>query len=253
MARTFLTAEWRNLIIVSYHVPAELLAPHLPAGLELDEIGGAPTVSLVAFEFLNTRVKGVRWPGFVNFPEWNLRFYVRSRPTGGTGGSSARGVESATPVNPERGVVFIREFVPSRLIAGIAKGLYNEPYSAAPFRQQSDQRFGQFRQSYTVTLAGRDHTLDATAADRLITPEPGSLAHLLKEHRWGFGRTRAGKTLRYEVEHPVWRIHETARCRVDVDWVRLYGPEWGVMQDREPFSVVLAEGSAISVASAAPL
>ncbi len=242
MARTFLTAEWRNLIIASYHAPADLLMPHLPDGLELDEIGDGemgPTVSLVAFQFLNTRVKGVRWPGFVNFPEWNLRFYVRTRAT------------LSRPA--ERGVVFIREFVPSRLIAGIAKGLYNEPYCAAAFTQESEERAGQFRQRYTVTYGGREHTLEATAADRLITPEAGSLAHLLKEHRWGFGRTRSGRTLRYEVEHPVWRIHEGAKCRVDVDWARLYGLEWAVMQRTEPFSVVLAEGSAISVADATAL
>ncbi len=234
MPRVFLSAEWRNLILASYHVPAELLTPHLPKGLELDLIDGAPTASLVAFEFLDTRVKGVRWPGFVNFPEWNLRFYVRIKGQGDEG----------------RGVVFVREFVPSRLIAGIAKGLYNEPYAAAPFTQDSEERGGQCRRRYTVRFNGHDHTLEATASDRLITPEHGSLAHLIKEHRWGFGVTRGGTTLRYEVTHPVWRIHETARCRVDVDWARLYGPQWAAMQHAEPFSVVLAEGSAITVSTA---
>ena len=39
MPRVFLTAEWRNLIIVSYHVPSALIEAHLPRGLEPDPIG----------------------------------------------------------------------------------------------------------------------------------------------------------------------------------------------------------------------
>jgi hypothetical protein len=34
---------------------------------------------------------------------------------------------------------------------------------------------------------------------------------------------------------------------VDVDWAALYGAEWGVMNGREPASVMLAAGSAVSV------
>jgi len=33
---TFLTAEWRKLIMAQYAIDPTLLAPYLPAGLELD-------------------------------------------------------------------------------------------------------------------------------------------------------------------------------------------------------------------------
>src|SRR5438270_9254567 len=107
----FLTAHWSNLCLLTYAVPPSLLAPRLPRGLELDMRDGQAFVSLVAFDFLDTRVLGIPWPGFRHFAELNLRFYVH------------RGAE--------RGVVFVREFVPQLLVAWIARLLYNEPYQAA--------------------------------------------------------------------------------------------------------------------------
>jgi uncharacterized protein YqjF (DUF2071 family) len=236
MPRIFLRAEWRNLIIVSYHVPAGLLERYLPRGLELDLFDGKPAVSLVAFEFRNTRVWGVPWPGFVNFPEWNLRFYVKT-----------------TEPTPRRGVVFVREFVPSRIVSLMARCLYNEPYTAASIRF-GVVPFGDLVMPVCMVCVDRTgHTLHATASTALRTPHDSTTEHLLKEHQWGFGRTRAGKTLCYEVVHPTWRIHEDASVDVDVDWARLYGPEWGVMQEAKPFSTILAEGSAITVSTATTL
>ncbi|MEA5616059.1 DUF2071 domain-containing protein, partial [Nodularia spumigena] len=116
MPRVFLTAEWRDLIIASYAVDPVLLEERLPPGLELDLFEGRAVCSLVGFRFLNTRVLGVMWPGYVNFPEINLRFYVRE--VGGRGGE-------------KRGVVFVRELVTSGFVASVARGLYNEPYSKA--------------------------------------------------------------------------------------------------------------------------
>src|SRR5262249_7166885 len=113
---TFLTARWSNLILATYAVPEELLAPRLPRGLELDRRDGQCFVSLVAFDFLRTNVFGIPWPGFRNFPEINLRFYVRS--------------------GDRRGVVFIREFVPKALVAWLARMFYNEPYEATSMSSQ---------------------------------------------------------------------------------------------------------------------
>src|ERR1700724_1878896 len=106
MARAFLTARWSNLFLATYAVPPALLEKRLPPGLHLDTRDGNAFVSLVAFEFLDTRVLGVPWPGYRNFPELNLRYYVR------------RG--------PERGVVFLREFVGLHLVSWIARNVFNE-------------------------------------------------------------------------------------------------------------------------------
>ena len=227
MPRPFLTARWHNLFLATYPVPPALLEPRLPPGLTLDLRDGNAFVSVVAFEFLETRVLGVGWPGYRDFAELNLRFYVR------------RG--------EERGVVFVREFVPQRLIAWIAYWIYNEPYLAAPVtstRRESDERI---EMSYRLRFAGREHRIDVAGAKPAFRPEVGSDEHFSKEHHWGFGVTRGGKALRYQVDHPVWDVYPVLSYSLDLDFAAVYGAEWGFLQHARPVSTVLAVGSAIAV------
>ena len=223
----FLTARWEHLVLATYAVPPELLEPRLAPGLALDLRDGRGLVSLVGFMFLDTRVARIGWPGYRDFPELNLRFYVR------------RG--------DERGVMFVREYVPHRLIAWIARVCYNEPYVAAPMTGKVDEGPAGVTATYTVEHGGRTHRLSATGAARPVMPGADSLEHWIKEHSWGYGRDRAGRLSRYEVRHPHWEVYPVDRHQVDVDWGLLYGPEWAVLAGADPISVVLARGSAISV------
>ena len=54
----FLTAVWSDLALFSYAIPAEVLTPYLPPGLEPDLWQGQAYCSLVAFDFTQTRVLG---------------------------------------------------------------------------------------------------------------------------------------------------------------------------------------------------
>ena len=78
-ARRFLTAEWRYLVMLNYQIEPDLLRPFLPQGTELDSWQGQTFVSIVGFNFLNTRLLGLPIPGHINFEELNLRFYVRRK------------------------------------------------------------------------------------------------------------------------------------------------------------------------------
>jgi uncharacterized protein YqjF (DUF2071 family) len=227
MSRPFLTARWTNLFLASYAVPQALLEKRLPPGLALDTRDGNAFVSLVAFEFLDTRVLGLPWPGYRNFAELNLRFYARH------GG--------------ERGVVFVREFVPLRLVAWLARLIYNEPYLAAPLtaaRQEDEQSL---TMNFRLHFGGRDHAITVTGCKPPFCPGPDSDEHFFKEHRWGFGISRRGRGLRYEVEHPTWDVYPVRSFAIDLDWKLVYGPEWEFLAGRQPLSTVLAAGSPVRV------
>jgi hypothetical protein len=227
MNRPFLTAEWRNLFLATYAVPPSLLQPRLPPGLELDTRNGNAFVSLVAFEFLNTRVLGVPWPGYRNFTELNLRFYAQH------GG--------------ERGVVFVREFVPRRFIAWLARTLYNEPYRAAPLTSHRQDEAEGRSMEYRLRWAGREHVLSVAGRKPAFLPDENSEEHFFKEHRWGYGLTRRGQAIRYEVSHPVWEVFAVRSYHIDLDWASVYGPEWGILSKATPMSTVFAAGSAVAV------
>ena len=227
MPRAFLTARWHNLILANYAVPEGLLTPLLPPGVELDCRDGLCWASLVGFQFLDTRVVGIAWPGFRNFPEWNLRFYVRREG--------------------RRGVVFVREFVPQWLVSSVARLVYNEPYRAAPMGMSVTEAGGQVTADYTLTWAGKVHRMTAVGRTPVVRPGPASVEHFFKEHSWGFGTSHTGRLIRYRVEHPEWDVYPVERFAVDLDWGTLYGPEWAGMNGTEPASVAFAVGSAVRV------
>jgi uncharacterized protein YqjF (DUF2071 family) len=227
MRRKFLTAQWRNLILANFAVPEELLRPHLPPDCEFDRRDGACWASLVGFQFLGTRVLGVGWPGYRDFPEWNLRFYV-----------SHEG---------KRGVCFVREFVPQWSVATIARVIYNEPYRSARMSMAVTEMPDSLTAEYTVKWGGRVNALKAVGAKPAVRPPADSLEHWFKEHSWGYGTSRRGKLIRYEVSHPEWDVYPLRDFTMDVEWAALYGPEWAPMNGVQPASVVLAVGSEISV------
>lgn len=225
--KTFLKARWQHLILLTYRVPAELLLPRLPAGLELDLWQGHPHVSLVAFDFRDTRVLGIGWPGMRHFPEINLRFYVRA--------------------GDKRGVVFIREFVPVRLIAAAARRFYNEPYLAAPMKSAITAEGSELRVRHALSFAGREHSLEILAGQTRSVPAADSAEHFFKEHQWGFGRWKNGRVLVYEVSHPVWETHPVKQLNLEWNWAAVYGEEWAFLANAQPMNVMLAAGSAVVV------
>jgi uncharacterized protein YqjF (DUF2071 family) len=229
VARPFLTAAWRNVLGVTYPADAALLEPHLPRGAEIDELEGSPRVSLVAFVFRGTRVRGVPIPLHVNFPEINLRFYVRLRG--------------------RRAVVFIREFVPRPAISIVAKLAYNEPYRTVRLRSQALQRDGLLGVRHRFG-AGLGSELEAWAEPGATVPAEDSAAYWLTHHDAGVGRSRDGRARSYEVSHPVWALHTVRELRVDVDFAALYGPEWAYLAAAEPSHVTLASGSRVSITPA---
>ena len=226
--KTFLSANWQDLIILNYAVPDQVLINRLPPNTSLDRYQGQAYVSLVAFDFLNTRVFGCQWPGYTNFAEINLRFYVHQ--------------------NGVRGVSFIREIVPQRLIAWIARLLYNEPYAAAPVSSTSrrhDQRT--VEKSYGLVWQGERHHITVQALDEPIKPPESSAQHFFKEHEWGFGRSRQGKALIYRVEHPIWHTYPVQSLDLSFDFAKVYGADWQFLNERQPNSIAFAVGSEIKV------
>lgn len=172
---------------------------------------------------------GIKWPGYRNFPEINLRFYVRESD------------------GDRRGVVFVRELVKHRFVAGIARALYNEPYVRAQIESDIRENNGVRDVEYTFHYGEGIGRMQVEGSSTAHIPEDTTPEHWFKEHQWGYGMTRSGRLLRYEVQHPHWACHPVRSSSIDVDWGHVYGSEWEIMQGAEPLSVVLAKGSEIKV------
>jgi uncharacterized protein len=232
----FLTASWRYLAILNYEVPPALLRPLVPLGTELDTWQGATVASMVGFRFLDTRVLGIPIPGHRDFDEVNLRFYVRRRGEDGEW---------------RRAVVFVRELVPRRAIALVARWVYHEPYTAVPMRHEiklASAAEGQpGRAEYAWRRADRWHHLEVKTRGRPTLPDPTSEAAFITEHYWGYTVQPDGGSNEYRVEHPPWRVWEADGAELDCDVRSVYGAGFAECLGVQPRSAFLAEGSAVKV------
>jgi uncharacterized protein YqjF (DUF2071 family) len=77
MMKTFLKANWENIIMANYAIPSDILQPYLPKGCELDLFEGNAYISLVGFMFKETKLFKIPIPLLGTFEEINLRFYVK--------------------------------------------------------------------------------------------------------------------------------------------------------------------------------
>jgi uncharacterized protein YqjF (DUF2071 family) len=225
----FLTAEWRNLAVLTYTIDAAMLQPHLPPGLQLDKWEGQALVSLVGFEFLDTKILGMRVPFWGSFPEVNLRFYVRRE----------------TPEGERRGVIFLKEIVPYYPVAAIARGLYNENYHHLPM---SSAITAGPKAEYRWRFGGRENRIAVVAKGLPTLPDDDALDTFIVEHHWGYSRSRRGECTEYEVGRLPWRTYPIESYEIDVDVEGMYGPEFAGPLSKPPISVILAEGSPVSVA-----
>lgn len=233
-APVFLTADWRSLVLLNWPVDPEILRERIPRGCTLDFFEGRTFVSLVGFRFLDTRVLSIPIPFHRDFDEVNLRFYVRRDH----------------PEGSRRGVAFVKEIVPRRAIAWVARNVYNENYVALPMEHEvalpGTARYG-WRSN------GDAYRLRATVAGEPTLPAPGSEEEFIAEHYWGYAAQPDGSTVEYRVEHPPWRVWRATSSDFAGPASRFYGPELAEVISGPPSSAFVAEGSPVVVRKGVPI
>jgi uncharacterized protein YqjF (DUF2071 family) len=228
---SFLTAEWRKLAIANYAIDKNLLTRFLPVGTELDLWNDTCYVSLIGFLFKNTKLLGFSIPFHANFEEVNLRFYVKYKD-----GETVK-----------RGVVFIKEIVPKFALSVVANTIYNENYETMPMTHSWSETEEDRTVEYRWRCKNAWQSFSVRANKGLSEISAGTEAEFITEHYWGYARYSATKTNEYEVRHPKWAQYKVKDFKIDVDFALTYGVEFSCLNQQQPVSVMLAEGSDISV------
>lgn len=227
----FLKAEWKNLALFNYEVDAKILEKYLPVGTEIDIWNDKCYVSLVGFMFKNTKVLGLKVPFHINFEEVNLRFYVKRFENG----------------EWKRGVVFIKEIVPKKAITFIANTLYQEHYETQKMRHEIIENEDSNTFMYQWKNGKEWNTIEIETKKDSSKIEIDSEAEFITEHYFGYTKIDQETTFEYEVTHPRWEQFEVLSHRIDIDFEKIYGTDFGFFQTQKPTSVFLAEGSKITV------
>lgn len=230
--RVFLSAEWRDLVMLNYEVEAGLLSRYVPRGTVLDSFEGRTYVSLVGFRFCRTRLLGAfPVPFHTNFDEVNLRFYVRRKEGG----------------DDRRGVVFIAEVVPRRAIAIIARRIYGENHRRFPMRHIIETEGSSKTAEYRWQLGEQWCRLSVQTGGLPTHPREGSLEQFITEHYWGYSSQRTGDSLEYHVSHVPWQVWAATKAGFEGDASALYGRELATILQRSPECAFVADGSPVIV------
>jgi len=225
--RPFLAARWSHIIVLTFEAPDELIRRSIPPGVDPDRWNGRTHVSLVALQMLDVRIKGWRIPGFTTHPQVNFRTYVRAAG--------------------EPGVWFVRQFVPSRLIAAVGRLRYGEPFWPTPIRSRVLELPAEVRAEYAVGPPALGWHVNVAGSRSALTPPPGSAEHYFIERSFACRARPDGRLGVFRVVHPAWAIRDVHAVDYRFDFGSLYGTEWEFLNRAQPASVVFAEGSAVAV------
>jgi uncharacterized protein YqjF (DUF2071 family) len=166
-----------------WHVPPEVIAPLIPAGLELDLADGVAWVGVIPFRMTGVTLRGLPdLPKFSAFHELNVRTYVRH------GGKA--------------GVYFLSLDANNRLAVALARAWYALPYWYAVQSSHFDGDVCEYS-SRRVRGEARFEGSYRVGGSRA----PDALSRWLTE-RYALFVERRGRVLRGDVHHVPWELRE---------------------------------------------
>jgi uncharacterized protein YqjF (DUF2071 family) len=228
---SFLKAEWRKLAFANYEVDPSILAEYVPPGTELDLWEGKCFVSLIGFIFLNTKIFGIKVPFHSTVEEVNLRFYVKR-------------FENNTW---KRGAVFIKEIVSKPALTFVANTIYKEHYETMPMNYEWEENSVNRSVAYYWKKNKIWQSFKITAALNTSEIKENSETEFITEHYWGYAKVNESVTNEYQVTHPRWKQYTVESSEIKVDFDLVYGKDFKFLNNLKPTSIMLIEGSKITI------
>lgn len=216
--RAIASQRWSDVAFAHWRVPAQRVAPLLPAGLRPDVYDGSSWVGLIPFVLDRATIFGSPpIPWFGDFVEINVRLY-------------------AVDTSGRRGVVFLT-LEANRLAAVLAaRAVFGLPYRWA--RTRLEVADGRYR--YT----GTRHWGTRARTEILVRPRPqrvidDGLADFLTA-RWALFTTQRGKTVHLRNTHEPWPLFTATLEGLDDGLLADTG--FADLTSRPPDSVLFSPG-----------
>jgi uncharacterized protein YqjF (DUF2071 family) len=212
-------------------VDPSILAEYVPPGTELDLWEGKCFVSLIGFIFLNTKIFGIKVPFHSTVEEVNLRFYVKR-------------FENNTW---KRGAVFIKEIVSKPALTFVANTIYKEHYETMPMNYEWEENSVNRSVAYYWKKNKIWQSFKITAALNTSEIKENSETEFITEHYWGYAKVNESVTNEYQVTHPRWKQYTVESSEIKVDFDLVYGKDFKFLNNLKPTSIMLIEGSKITI------
>jgi hypothetical protein len=144
-------------------------------------------------------------------------------------------------------VVFVKEIVPKMAITLVANTLYKEHYQTMQMKHHWENKNDRLITTYQWKYQNNWNTFSIESDDKKLPIEKNTDAEFITEHYYGYTKIKPDKTFEYEVKHPSWEQYKVRDYKIEMDFSQMYGGDFAGLNEVEPNSVMLAEGSEASV------
>ncbi len=221
---------WQDLIMATYEIDAEAIQEYVPAGFEIDLFQGKALATVVAFRFKDTRLIGVKMPFYRDFPEINIRIYVKGVHDG----------------EMRRGVVFIKEITPNRIPALIARTLFRENFHVQPVEVT---RYGESACLKINYQWGDGNNLGGEIKEQLRDWQDGTEEAFIGDNFWAFKKV-GDKAYAFRVDHQPWKTAPLENTNIKIDLKTLNGDEIAnaiYRHGNQPRNVTFIDGNTVEL------
>lgn len=189
--------SWRELLFAHWPLPVAQLRPLIPRELELEEFEGSAWVGLTPFRLANLHPRFLpALPGVSEFPEMNLRTYVR--------------------IGDKPGIFFFSLDAGSTLAVVGARLGYRLPYFRSEMSIRKTGDWFQYRSKRSggkAEFVGRYRPIGA-----VFKAERGTLEYFLAERYALYAVLGAGRVLRGDIHHRPWPL-QPAEAEIELNTV----------------------------------
>ncbi|MGH9580358.1 MAG: YqjF family protein [Terriglobales bacterium] len=180
---------WHDLLFAHWPMEAATLRALVPAPLELDLFDGRAWVGVIPFRMSGVRLRGLpAVPGLADFPEVNVRTYVRP------GGRA--------------GVYFFSLDAASWPACRAARMWYHLPYFHARMKVKMEDDTTTYQSIRREGPRPAEFRARYRPASEPSPAPPGSLAHWLTERYCLFSLDGRGGVHRADIHHAPWPLAE---------------------------------------------
>jgi hypothetical protein len=131
------------------------------------------------------------------------------------------------------------------MVTMIANTIYDEKYMTVPMRHDHLVTADRLRIMYSwKRVKWHSMLVEANNLPHIIFQ--GSKEEFITQHFWGYAKKKK-YTSEYKVEHELWKSYPVTSYDINVHFASCYGSDFRFLDDIEPESVFLVEGSPIRV------
>lgn len=182
-----MTMRWHDLLFLHWPVPAEVIRPLIPMGLELELFDGSAWIGIVPFRMSGVRPRYVPEVAALAFAELNVRTYVW------TPGRS--------------GVWFFSLDASNRIAVRAARSFYGLPYYDARITVQPEGDTVHYQSSRTErATAAAEFDASYRPVGAPYRSAPATLDRWLTDRYCLYALDRAGRLAYAEIHHAPWPL-----------------------------------------------